>query len=289
MIKDLSDLYHDLSFNESLDYDHEYLSDYQDQYDQSTITDEIDITTVINDDKETVTTTTTTNAEDEVTHETSLTETTTPVTETTTAVTDTTSAVKNTLAVTDATLTVTTTVVTDTAAVTELVNSVEAESLLLLQRSNNLTQTDMSVLSALLELEQLRGAQQDMEDQIEEKVNQLELLLENNGTRGTQGTNIPHIEDLRRPKFIDQKARGGKTLDISGKKKTIESSVNLFANLQAQLFSVLDARHKILQDVSEKVNQELAVFQQTVDFLQRLVNFKLDQGRDKCSNLSQPI
>ena len=55
VIKDLSDLYHDISFNESIDYDHEYVSsDYLEQY---------DLTTIINDDRETVTT----NAQDEVT------------------------------------------------------------------------------------------------------------------------------------------------------------------------------------------------------------------------------
>ena len=313
VIKDLSDLYHDISFNESIDYDHEYVSsDYLEQY---------DLTTIINDDRETVTT----NAQDEVTPQSetaipndaltdnaavtdnTLTDT-TAVTNTltdTTGLTDTT--LTDTSAVTDSTLTETTaltdtltdttavtdstltdsTAVTDATAVTELAISVERETLFLLQRSNNLTETDMSVLSALLELEKLRGAQQDMEDQIQDKVNQLELLLENNGTEGTEGTDIPpHSEDSRPQKFIDQKPRDGKTLDISGKKKPIETSVNLFANLQAQLFGVLDARHKILQDVSEKLNRELAVFQQTVDFLQRLVNFKLDQGRDTNTAIS---
>ena len=278
VIKDLSDLYYDISFNESIDYDHEYVSDYQDQYDLTTITDEIDITTIVNDGGDTLNT----NSEDEVTLESETVATDATLTDATAireaALTDTnaitTAPLTDTTSITDATLTETTTAaVTDTAAS-------ELDTLLLLQRANNLTETDMSVLSALLELEKLRGAQQDMEAQIEDKVNQLELLLENNGTLGTD---IPDIEDIRRPKFIGQKPRDGKTLDVLGKKKTIETSVNLFANLQAHLFSVLDTRHKILQDVSEKINQELAVFQQTVDFLQRLVNFKLDQGRDKYS------
>ena len=278
VIKDLSDLYYDISFNESIDYDHEYVSDYQDQYDLTTITDEIDITTIFNDGGDTLAT----NSEDEVTLESETVATDATLTDVTAireaALTDTnamtTAPLTDTTSITDATLTETTTAAaTDTAAS-------ELNTLLLLQRANNLTETDMSVLSALLELEKLRGAQQDMEAQIEDKVNQLELLLENNGTLGTD---IPDIEDIRRPKFIGQKPRDGKTLDVLGKKKTIETSVNLFANLQAHLFSVLDTRHKILQDVSEKINQELAVFQQTVDFLQRLVNFKLDQGRDKYS------
>ena len=273
VIKDLSDLYHDISFNESIDYDHEYVSDYVDHYDLTTITDEIDITTIINDARDTFIT----SGEDEVTLESE------------TAVTDAQLAdpivEADTTAVTDIPTT-TNGVEDDTALIgnaeSEFGRTRELESLLLLQSSNNLTETDMSVLSALLELEELKGAQQDMEEQIQDKVNQLELLLDNNGTLEV-GTDIPDIQDLRRPKFSDQKPRDGKTLDVEGKKKTIETSVNLFANLQAHLFSVLDARHKILQDVSEKINQELAVFQQTVDFLQRLVNFKLDQGRHKYS------
>ena len=281
VIKDLSDLYYDISFNESIDYDHEYVSDYQDQYDLTTITDEIDITTIVNDGGDTLTT----NSEDEVTLESETVVTDATLTDVTAVreagLTNTTAmTTPDTTAITDATLTDTNIIPETTTAPSEFDSSVELDTLFLLQRSNNLTETDMSVLSALLELEKLRGAQQDMEAQIEDKVNQLELLLENNGTLVTD---IPDIEDIRRPKFIGQKPRDGKTLDVVGKKKTIETSVNLFANLQAQLFSVLDARHKILQDVSEKINQELAVFQQTVDFLQRLVNFKLDQGRDKYS------
>merc|ERR1719150_2593727 len=65
VIKDLSDLYHDISFNESIDYDHEYVSDYVDHYDLTTITDEIDITTIINDARDTLIT----SGEDEVTLE----------------------------------------------------------------------------------------------------------------------------------------------------------------------------------------------------------------------------
>ena len=124
----------------------------------------------------------------------------------------------------------------------------------------------MEVLTALLELERLRGEEREMREQIQEKVNQLEDLLETNSSLTPE-----------------QLPRGGKTLsDDQG----VETAGNLFENLQVQLFNLLESRHKFLQDVSQKINQELGVFKETVHFLERLVNFKLDQGRDKYSNQS---
>ena len=103
-------------------------------------------------------------------------------------------------------------------------------------------------------------------EQIQEKVNQLEDLLETNSSLTPE-----------------QLPRGGKTLiDDQG----VETAGNLFENLQVQLFNLLESRHKFLQDVSQTINQELGVFQETVHFLERLVNFKLDQGRDEYSNQS---
>ena len=77
----------------------------------------------------------------------------------------------------------------------------------------------------------------------------------------------------------DRVPRKGKTIsgfeEVSRKKA---KTVNLFENIQKQLFSLLDERHKILQIVSQKINTELAVIQQTVAFLQQLLNLKFDQG-----------
>ena len=56
------------------------------------------------------------------------------------------------------------------------------------------------------------------------------------------------------------------------------TKINLFDNLQKQLFVLLNERHKFLQDISHKVNQELGVIKQTVKFLKQLADFKLDQG-----------
>ena len=211
VIKDLSDLYHDISLDESLDYDHEYSSD-----------------------------------DPEPQHELVTTE-------------------------------LTTTILSIERTTTEAPLTAEQEALEELQSSHNLTLADMEVLTALLELEKLRGEQQDMMELIENKVNQLEDLLETGDTK-----------QISLPPLGPQLPRGGKTLkdnSLDDKAEVVEASLSLFSNLQAQLVSLLDTRHKFLQDISHKINQELGVLQQTVGFLQRLVNFKLDQGRVKYSSI----
>jgi len=147
-------------------------------------------------------------------------------------------------------------------------------------QASNLTEKDMSILTALLELETLRGEQKDTRAEIENKLLELELLLNANSS------SISDVQEQIREaiKFSenneeDRVPRKGKTIsgfeEVSRKKA---KTVNLFENIQKQLFSLLDERHKILQIVSQKINTELAVIQQTVAFLQQLLNLKLDQG-----------
>ena len=240
VINDLNELYHDITLNDSINYDYEYVTDYEDiiTTELTTTRKEIEVT---NNNK-------TTDAEAELT--------------------------------------------TDSVMTPEQEQKKEEEQeealeealeLLQLQSSNNLTQADMEVLTALLELEKLRGEQRSMMELIESKVNQLENLLETNSSLPTE------TQQIRLPKFNQQKPRDGKTLDdnfVDDKTEVVEASLSLFENLQAQLLTLLNARHQFLQDISLKINRELGVFQQTVSFLERLVNFKLDQGRYKYSNRS---
>jgi hypothetical protein len=51
-----------------------------------------------------------------------------------------------------------------------------------------------------------------------------------------------------------------------------------FNNLEQQIFSELQARHRFLEVISGTIGREMGTFRNTVSFLQRLVNFKLDQS-----------
>ena len=144
-------------------------------------------------------------------------------------------------------------------------------------KAANLTEKDMSILTALLELEILKGEQKDTRTEIENKLLELELLLNSNSTS---------IKDLvtRKTTDIDSASEGriprkGKTIsEFETIANTTAQTVNLFENIQKQLFSLLAERHKFLRLVSQKINSELAVIQQTVAFLQQLINLKFDQG-----------
>ena len=247
VINDLNELYHDITLNDSINYDYEYVTDYEDMIttELTTTRKEIEVTNNIIDTK-------TTDAEAELTTESVM----TPEQEQE----------------------------QEQKKEEEQEEALEeALELLQLQSSINLTQADMEVLTALLELEKLRGEQRSMMELIESKVNQLENLLETNSSLPTK------TQQIRLPKFNQQKPRDGKTLDdnfVDDKTEVVEASLSLFENLQAQLLTLLNARHQFLQDISLKINRELGVFQQTVSFLERLVNFKLDQGRYKYSNRS---
>ena len=142
----------------------------------------------------------------------------------------------------------------------------------------NLTASDISILTALLELEILKGEQKDTREEIKLKLQELELLLSTkNGT--LSHVNPEEIDSINNiVNFSAQLPRRGKTIpeDVIDTKV---QTVNLFENIQKQLFSLLDERHRFLQLVSQKINTELSVIQQTVSFLQQLVNLKLDQGK----------
>ena len=151
-----------------------------------------------------------------------------------------------------------------------------------------LTARDMSILTALLELETLKGEQKDTKAEIENKLSELELLLNANTsfTSGhedrkeliTLGDTLT-LTAANTTAAIQQKPRRGKTIselasagaDIA---EVTAQTVDLFENIQRQLFSLLAERHKFLQIVSQKINAELGILQQTVGFLQQLVSLK---------------
>ena len=149
-----------------------------------------------------------------------------------------------------------------------------------------LTARDMSILTALLELETLKGEQKDTKAEIENKLSELELLL-NANTSFTSGhedrkeliTLGDTLTAANTTAAIQQKPRRGKTIselasagaDIA---EVTAQTVDLFENIQRQLFSLLAERHKFLQIVSQKINAELGILQQTVGFLQQLVSLK---------------
>ena len=147
----------------------------------------------------------------------------------------------------------------------------------------NLTEKDMKILTALLELETLKGEQKDTRQEIENKLTELELLLDTDDS----SLDIDDIDQLVNIQdSATQKPRRGKTVQefesaVQGIQTAVNiktQAVNLFENIQKQLFRLLDERHKFLRIVSDKINSELNVIQQTVSFLQQLVNLKLDQG-----------
>ena len=143
----------------------------------------------------------------------------------------------------------------------------------------NLTDKDMKILTALLELETLKGEQKDTRQEIENKLTELEFLLD-----ADNSLSIDDIEQLvisQTSASENQKPRRGKTVaEFQTAVDVKTQAVNLFENIQKQLFKLLDERHKFLRIVSDKINSELSVIQQTVNFLQQLVNLKLDQGNN---------
>ena len=145
----------------------------------------------------------------------------------------------------------------------------------------NLTEKDMKILTALLELETLKGEQKDTRQEIENKLSELESLLDANTSLG----DIEELVTIQDSQAETQEPRRGKTVaEFQEAAEVKTQAVNLFENIQKQLFSLLDERHKFLRIVSDKINSELSVIQQTVSFLQQLVNLKLDQGNYCTSN-----
>ena len=145
----------------------------------------------------------------------------------------------------------------------------------------NLTDKDMKILTALLELETLKGEQKDTRQEIENKLTELELLLDADNSLSIDDIEQLVISQTSAAEAENQKPRRGKTAaEFQAAVDVKTQAVNLFENIQKQLFKLLDERHKFLRIVSDKINSELSVIQQTVNFLQQLVNLKLDQGNN---------
>merc|ERR1719431_1175008 len=183
--------------------------------------------------------------------------------------------------------------------------------------STGLSPLDQSIMVTLMELEELRGRQQDMRGEIQEKLTQLETLLEEEENNEVEvespeeGTNVLVGDGPMKP-------RGGKSLDsnfintagnlagqlaplagqlvdsnalatagalagqlpalVASKVQGATAALHLFENLQRQVSSLLQARVHFLQLISQTIQREIIIFQQTIEFLRRLVNFKLDQS-----------
>ena len=169
---------------------------------------------------------------------------------------------------------------------TGIVRDVITRQALARLQTAELTARDMSILTALLELETLKGEQKDTKAEIENKLSELELLLNANtsltsghedrkelitlgDTLGTTDPTAAGQQKPRRGKTISELATAG--ADIA---EVTAQTVDLFENIQRQLFSLLAERHKFLQIVSQKINAELGILQQTVSFLQQLVSLK---------------
>ena len=145
----------------------------------------------------------------------------------------------------------------------------------------NLTDKDMKILTALLELETLKGEQKDTRQEIENKLTELELLLDADNSLSIDDIEQLVVSQTSAAEAENQKPRRGKTAaEFQAAVDVKTQAVNLFENIQKQLFKLLDERHKFLRIVSDKINSELSVIQQTVNFLQQLVNLKLDQGNN---------
>ena len=170
----------------------------------------------------------------------------------------------------------------------EITGSGASETLLDNLKTANVSTTDEQIVIALLELEKLRGEQNDKKEEIKGKLKELETLLSleeqnENGNNETVEDIVKRVNELLSGNKSQpgQQPRGGKIIGegfLEEKSNKISTEINLFNNLQKQLFSLLNMRHKFLQDISYKINQELGIIKQTVTFLQKLVDFKLDQG-----------
>ena len=92
----------------------------------------------------------------------------------------------------------------------------------------------------------------------------------------------------------EQEPRAGKTLSPEAKEKAVavfgsvpglvqakvastNTTFHFFNNLEHQIHSQLQNRLHFLEVISNTMQRELQTFKQTVDFLKRIVNFKLDQ------------
>ena len=154
-----------------------------------------------------------------------------------------------------------------------------------------LNDKDRRIVLTLMELEELRGRQQDMKHEIQVRLNLLEALLEGEdpvliGNR-TLSTEKPRkgktfgafAEEGLGPNFVETagKIAGAIPGFVVSKVQGVKSAFHLFDNLQREIVALLDTRVEFLHVISRTIQQEVEIFKQTLEFFRRLVNFKLDQ------------
>ena len=151
-----------------------------------------------------------------------------------------------------------------------------------------LSSTDRRIVLTLMELEELRGRQQDMKHEIQVRLNILEALLEGEDALEF-GNNSLSREQPRKGKTFAENGLGPNFVETAGKiagaipglvvskVQGVKATFHLFDNLQRQILSLLETRVEFLHVISRTIQKEVEIFKQTLEFLRRLVNFKLDQ------------
>jgi len=151
-----------------------------------------------------------------------------------------------------------------------------------------LSSKDRRIVLTLMELEELRGRQQDMKHEIQVRLNILEALLEGGNAleigNNSLSTKQPRkgktfAEDGLGPNFVETvgKIAGAIPGLVVSKVQGVKATFHLFDNLQRQILSLLETRVEFLHVISRTIQQEVEIFKQTLEFFKRLVNFKLDQ------------
>ena len=151
-----------------------------------------------------------------------------------------------------------------------------------------LSNKDRRIVLTLMELEELRGRQQDMKHEIQVRLNLLEALLEGGDLleigNNSLSTKQPRkgktfAEDGLGPNFVETvgKIAGAIPGLVVSKVQGVKATFHLFDNLQRQILSLLETRVEFLHVISRTIQQEVEIFKQTLEFFKRLVNFKLDQ------------
>ena len=154
-----------------------------------------------------------------------------------------------------------------------------------------LSSKDKRIVLTLMELEELRGRQQDMKHEIQVRLNILEALLEGGDVDALEiGNQTLATEKPRKGKtFAEDGGLGPNFVETAGKiagaipgfvvtkVQGVKATFHLFDNLQRQIVSLLETRVEFLHVISRTIQQEVEIFKQTLEFFRRLVNFKLDQ------------
>jgi len=155
---------------------------------------------------------------------------------------------------------------------------------------NPITRTDEKIVVALIELENLRGKEQNVKTDIQDAIDELEKLIDEEEIEELDTLLDDEESSLRLQKFLmdsknvtelprESKSIGQTELVTLGRKvNSITATINVFENLQKQIFNLLNQRQIFLDALSDRISSELDTIKQTVNFLKGIVDFKLDQS-----------